>query len=139
MDYRILLVVAFAGIFAIAMSWWSVQSLFQARLLSGWRRPSLDGLHGRAVALYGEVRVRDPLRIRQVVECLWHREVITVSAGKPSRTESDISQMAGFTLVFQEREFRVADLPTEVHGGESATGRDWGLSAMLDGGTRTIK
>lgn len=94
----------------------------------------MDGLDGRKVALYGDVRIQDPLRM-PVGDCLWHREIVKVGEGRSRRTVSDVSQMAGFSLVVEGREFRVADLPTEVHGGNSSSGiDDFEWSQVLSGG-----
>jgi hypothetical protein len=132
----ILLIVGAVG--SIFLGFYSVQSLLQARLLSRWRHPSLDGMSGRTVALRGEVRTREPLRLSPIGDCLWHREVIRVHHGKRSSTESDIAEKADFSIVVEGREFRISDLPTEVHGGESMNGgEDWELSHLAFGGRRT--
>ena len=138
MPIPIVLLLLVGAAFSIALGWWSVQSLLQARLLSRWRHPSLDGLSGRRVALRGEVRVREPLRLSPIGDCLWHREIVKVRRGKSTWTESDIAENAGFSIVVDGREFRVPDLPTEVHGGKSLSGgEDWGLSHLAFGDRRS--
>ena len=138
MPIPIVLLLLVGAAFSIALGWWSVQSLLQARLLSRWRHPSLDGLSGRRVALRGEVRAREPLSLSPLGDCLWHREIVKVHHGKRSSTESDIAEKADFSIVVDGREFRVPDLPTEVHGGESMNGgEDWELAHLAFGGRRT--
>lgn len=122
---------------SIALGWWSVRNLVQARLLSRWRHPALDGLAGRRVALLGEVRVRTPLRLSPIGDCLWHREIVRVYQRRSWRTESDDSEMADFSLVVDGREFRIPQRPTEVHGGQSLSGReDVDLTDLVFGGRR---
>ena len=116
-------IVGVAGIVvSIVIGGWSVRNLMQARLLSRWRHPSLDGLAGRRVALLGAVQVRRPLRLSPLGDCLWHREIIRVYKRRSWSTESDDSEMADFSVVVDGREFRIPNLPTEVHGGESMSG-----------------
>lgn len=98
------------------LAWASVHSLRQARLLSGWRRPSLDGLDGRAAALRGEVRVSDPLLVRGVGECLWHRRIVNVQQAGAPVAHTDVAERAGFSIAVDDRLFAVRDFPTEVAG-----------------------
>src|SRR5262245_4832060 len=111
---------------SIVIGWWSVRNLMQARLLARWRHPSLDGLDGRRVALLGEVRLRNPLRLSPLGDCLWHREITRVYQRTSWRTESDVSEMADFSVMVDGREFRIPHMPTEVHGGKSLRGSEDG-------------
>jgi len=135
--FLVLIALAGAG-FSLALLWWSLQSLLQARLLWRWRHPSLDGLAGRRVALRGAVRVDEALHVSPIGECLWHREVVTVRRGKTTSRESDSSQMAGFVLLVDGRQYILPEFPTEVHGTESSTSHDdWELGHLLWEGRRT--
>ena len=129
----------FSGIiFSIWLGWRSVRNLVQARLLSRWRHPSLDGLSGRTVALRGDVRVREPLRLSPLGDCLWHREVVKVHRSRSTTTESDNEEKADFSLVVDGREFLLPDLPTVVHGGKSLSGQDeWAFTCLLWGEKRS--
>jgi len=134
----LIIVALVGGCFSVALLWWSLQSLLQARLLWRWRHPSLDGLAGSCAALRGAVRVDEVLHISPIGDCLWHREVVTVRRGKHSSTESDIAEMAGFVLLVEGREYILPDLPTEVHGSKSTSSHDdWEVSHLLWGERRT--
>ncbi|HEU4339317.1 MAG TPA: hypothetical protein VFS19_04550 [Planctomycetota bacterium] len=137
-EFFLLIVALVGGVLGVALLWYSLQSLLQARLLWRWRHPSLDGLSGRRAAMRGAVRVDEVLHVSPIGDCLWHREVVTVRRGKSSSKESDISQMAGFVLLVDGREYRLPDLPTEVHGGESSTSYDdWEIGHLLWSGRRS--
>ncbi len=110
------------GVGALSLPAWScVRCLIQARLLLRWRRPSIKGLDGQPATLRGEVRVSDPLHLRAIGDCLWHRQVMQVHTIGPkgtstTRTQSDISDKAVFSIVVEGSEFIVNDLPTRVYG-----------------------
>lgn len=109
------------GVGALSLlAWKSLRCLIQARQLLRWRRPSLKGLDGQPAALRGEVRVSDTLNIWTVGDCLWHRQVVTVHVvqGKSSytKTVSDHSDKAAFSIFIEGREYFVQDLPTRVYG-----------------------
>jgi len=110
-----------AGGFLLAISIWSFQSLWQARLLRACRVVSLAGLAGRAAALRGPVKVRQALRIAHLGDCLWHREVVKYSGGlagtkSPWMKDADTAEMADFSIVVGGEEVRVTETPTEVQG-----------------------
>jgi hypothetical protein len=101
------------------LGWYSIQSLLQARLLRGWRRPSHAALENSAAAVWGEVRIQRELSIHGLGDCLWRREIVRIRRGKSWSTESDESEKAAFSIVADGHEFHVVDLPTEVHGTSS--------------------
>lgn len=101
-------------------AWKSVLCLIRARRLLRWRRPSLEGLDDQPAALRGEVRVGDPLHTPAIGDCLWHRQVTQVhtvsSKSASTKTVSDISDKAVFSIVIEGLDFIVKDLPTRVYG-----------------------
>lgn len=135
---ELMLLSVLGGAASVALGWWSVRNLLQARLLSRWRHPSLLGLDGRRAALRGEVRVREPLRLSPLGDCLWHRETVKVHRRRSTRTESDEAEIADFSIVVDGREYRVRDLPTEVHGGKSLSGQEeWAFTSLFFGEKRS--
>lgn len=113
-------------------AWISLQSLLQARLLFrlgslSSRIPSAEG----PVAVFGTLRVLDPLRQQGMGGFLWYRRTLQVrrGSGKNARWETveDNVWMAACAVTTQGREFRVEETPTEVQGTEAFT-------EYLDGG-----
>jgi hypothetical protein len=113
-------VVGTIGLGALSLlAWKGVRCFIRARQLLRWRRPSLKGLDDQLAALRGEVRVNRPLDLKGVGPCLWHRRIVKAQTGgkhTQSVTVSDISKMAEFSIVIEEREYVVKDPPTHVYG-----------------------
>ena len=129
-----ILVVVFGGGAALILGGYSVQSLVQASLLRRWRHATPAGVSGRTVALNGQVRVHQVLRIAHIGDVLWHREIVKVRRGKSDYTESDTSEHADFSIVVGGDEVRLADSPTEVQGAASkSTTEEWGMENLLTG------
>ena len=122
----LVIIVGVAGVFYLA--WKSIQNLIQANLLRSWKRSSLTGMHGRAIALRGRVKVREVVHIAHIGDCLWFREHIEARSGfgryRHWSTQSDTKTSAEFSLVVGGEEVRVAGDPTEVHGKKSDSMRE---------------
>ena len=110
----IFIVVTTCGL--VTLAWWSVQSLAQARLLSRCRRASLAGLVGQGAALRGRVKVHRVLRVAHLGDLLWHREIVKMNRGSSTSTESDVAEIADFSIVVGGEPVRVSGEPTEVQG-----------------------
>jgi hypothetical protein len=129
----LVLIVVVLGVVALSyFAWISLQSLLQARLLFrlgalSSRIPSADG----PVALFGTLRVLDPLRLQGMAGFLWYRRTLQIRRGRGKNarweTAEDNVWMAACLVTSQGREFRVEETPTEVQGTETFT-------EYLDGG-----
>ncbi len=128
------------------LSWISIQSLLQARLLFRLaRRPSdAPDAYGRH-AVYGRVAVSRALRPPIGIDVLWCRTQQQVYRRRRKNsgwsTVSTEDEVAGFTIAAHGGSLRVSGLPTEVQGTASTrvvhdqSGWLWGHG---DGDRRTL-
>jgi hypothetical protein len=142
----ILLVV---GVVALSwLSWISIQSLLQARLIGSIVRMADEAPEpGRATAVHGRVRVTEKPRSGWLGDVLWfrreHQELRGSGKSRSWQTVSTEEETAKFRLEAGGREVWVVDPPTEVHGTRSATSHDEGGSGCATLGfgerpTRTV-
>ncbi|MBI2931848.1 MAG: hypothetical protein HYY16_09370 [Planctomycetes bacterium] len=130
-----ILVLVLGGAAVAWLAWVSIQSLRQARVLRASPR-GVGGPEGRIVALWGDVRITDPIKNTHGAPCLWHRQVVEerVGWGKNRRWRRvlDQSRAAGFMLGVGAEEAALEELPTEVQGTESQSEFDGGASRVTD-------
>ena len=111
-----------AGVVGLSLLVWkSFRCFLQGRRLLRWRRASFEGVVDLPASIRGTVRVKQPLKVSDLGNCLWHREVTQTHTpgGKGTtitKTVSDIAKKARFSIVIDGREFLVADEPTLVYG-----------------------
>jgi hypothetical protein len=125
-------------------AWISIQSLLQAGLL--FRLGSLSARIPSAagpVAVFGTLRVLDPLREQGMSGFLWYRKTLQVRRGRGKNarwvTVEDNVWMAACLVTAQGREFRVDETPTEVQATETYTQYLDGGSFFVSNGDRRLR
>jgi len=140
----ILLVVVVAVGVLMWLSWISLQSLLQARILLQARRHAEDFSPGDRVALHGPPRIDRHLG-GSWSGCLWYvcRHQVLRRTGKNRRwvTVDEEERAATFALETARGEVRVAGVPTEVQASKRNT--EYGEPGCLGvfytrGNTRTV-
>jgi hypothetical protein len=108
------------------LSWISIQSLLQARMLFrlGLSQASLPDRPAPA-AIRGSPHIQVPIHVPGLGECLWYRRRLQVVDGygknKGWKTREDTISAATFTVLADGRTFTVEETPTEVQATQSRT------------------
>ena len=114
------------GLLLAWLSWISIQSLLQARMLFrlGHLQAALPDRPAPA-AVRGPVRILLPIESPEAGPCLWYRRKLQVLDGygknKGWKTRDDTTFAAHFAVEAQGREFRVEEPPTELQATETST------------------
>jgi hypothetical protein len=122
----LIILLVLGGIALTWLSWISIQSLLQARMLSrlGLSQASLPDSPAPA-AIRGSPCILVPIHVPELGECLWYHRRVQVVDGygknKGWKTREDTISAATFTVLAEGRNFTVDEPPTEVQAKQSKT------------------